>query len=440
MSRDLALNVSLHPAQRQVFDCPARFRVVVAGRRFGKSWMALAESVIAALDERNVQKLPVFIIAPTFPAARTIYWKRLHDLAGPLIRTSNVNLGVVELVNGVELHIKGADRPDTLRGVGLWFAVIDEYADQKPEVYELIVGPALSDATLYGGGRCLFIGTPKGRNAFYTLAETAKANETGEWALFQFTSADNPFIPEAELKSAQARMSSAAFRQEFLATFETAGGSVFKREWFRTGTAPPEGEHYVVVDLAGFGSSNGKWDQNLLKADSRRDEHAIVVVKVAGQRWHVCEALSGRWGVADAAARIVDQVVRYKPRAVGIERGALNKAVEPYLREEMTRRGVIVRLAELTHGNRLKADRVAWALQGRLEHGLITWEAGARWIDKLEDQLLHFPSNTVRDDLVDALAYTDQLLTEAGPGWTQEMLATLPQTEKWEPVDELVGY
>lgn len=132
---DITLNFDLHPAQAEVFNCSRRFIVAVAGRRFGKSWLAVVRALTSACDPRNVQKMPVFLIAPTYPSARTIYWKRLHDMAGALIVNSNVNLGIVELFNGVEIHIKGADRPDSLRGVGLWDVVIDEYADQKPEIW-----------------------------------------------------------------------------------------------------------------------------------------------------------------------------------------------------------------------------------------------------------------------------------------------------------------
>lgn len=426
----VTLNLNLHPGQRVVFDDTTRFRVVVAGRRFGKSWLALVEAIVAALDERNVQKSPVFLIAPTYPSARTIYWKRLHEMAGSLISNSNVNLGIVELVNGVEIHIKGSDRPDSLRGVGLWFAVLDEYADMKDEVWEIIVQPALSDAVIYGGGRALFIGTPKGRNRFYTLAEHARADDTGEWSLHQFTSADNPFIPQREIESAIRRMSSAAFRQEYLASFESAGGVVFKRDWFKTSSGLLNGRHYIAVDLAGFADS----EAGAMLKTSNLDEHAVVVVKVDGEKWHVVEAVSGRWGVGECAKRIAGLVMKYQPAGLGIERGALKKAVEPYLREEMQKNRAIVAVTPLTHGNQLKTDRVAWALQGRFEHGNITFEAGARWIEKLEDQLVQFPSSTVHDDLPDALAYIDQLVQETF--WTAEDYVQ----EDWVPLDADTGY
>jgi len=425
-----ALQLDLHPGQRKVFDSQARFRVVVAGRRFGKSWLALIESVVAALDPRNVQQMPVFLVAPTYPSARTIYWKRAHQMFGALIVNANVNLGIIELANGVEIHIKGADRPDALRGVGLWFCTLDEYADMKDEVWELIIQPALSDATRYGGGRALFIGTPKGRNKFFTLAEQAREDDTGEWELFQFTSADNPFIPQKEIDSALKRMSSAAFRQEYLASFESTGGAVFQRAWFKTGVAFREGDYFITADLAGFADAG----EALMLKSSRLDEHAIAVVKVHGEKWHVEEMLYGRWPVAETAKKIADVVNKYRPKGLGIERGALKKAVEPYLRQEMQKRGAMVPITALTHGNQLKEDRISWALQGRFEHGNITFEAGARWIDKLEDQLLQFPSKKVHDDLPDALSYIDQLVQECF--WTSNE-DTGPG---WQPLDDLTGY
>lgn len=427
------VNLNLHPGQRLVFDDEARFRVVVAGRRFGKSRLAMVEAILAALDTRNVQQAPVFIIAPTYPAARTIYWKKIHALAGPLIVNSNVNLGIIELANGVEIHIKGADRPDTLRGVGLWFAVMDEYADMKDEVWEVIVQPALSDATLYGGGRGMFIGTPKGKNKFYTIAEQARNDTSGEWALFEFTSADNPFIPMKEIESAMRRMSSAAFRQEYLASFEVAGGAIFKRDWFKTrsATEKDEGRIYMTADLAGFEDAEAG---QMLKSVAL-DEHAIAVVRVDREKWHVLEIISGRWGVGECARRIAKACAKYKPVALGIERGALKKAVEPYLRQEMQREGVMVPITALTHGNQLKSDRITWALAGRFEHGNITFEAGARWIEKLEDQLLQFPSKKVHDDLADALAYIDQLVNESFWG-TEDG----DGSAEWTPVDAEVGY
>lgn len=431
MSKDIKLNLSLHPGQKQVFDDPHRFRVVVAGRRFGKSWLALVEAIVAAMDERNEQRMPVFLIAPTYPSARTIYWKRIHELAGDLIANSNVNLGIVELINGVEIHIKGADRPDSLRGVGLWLAVIDEFADQKVEVWELIIRPALSDAVRFGGGRALFIGTPKGRNHFFALAQTAHENPLDEWALYQFTSADNPFIPQTEIESAVKSLSSAAFRQEYMASFESAGGAVFQRSWLKYGPEPQEGRFYIAADLAGFEGV----EKEAMARISRADTHAIAVVKVNGANWWVADIMYGRWGVKETALKIANAVKHYKPAALGIERGALHKAVEPYLVESMQRNNALIHITPLTHGNQKKDDRIVWALQGRFEHGNVTLREGAPWAEEFSDQLINFPSRTVHDDLPDALSYIDQLVQEAV--WEGFEANT---EDEWQPIDPIAGY
>lgn len=430
MSRTVEVNLTLHKGQQEVFDCQARFIVCVAGRRFGKSWLACVRAITSALDERNVQKAPVFLIAPTYPSARTIYWKRLHAMAGKLVVNSNVNLGIVELANGVEIQIKGADRPDTLRGVGLWDCVIDEYADQKPEIWELIIRPALADSAMYGGGRCMFIGTPKGRNHFYGVAQQAAENATGEWALFQFSSAENPFIPESEIAAAAKTLSSAAFRQEFMASFESAGGAVFQRKWFRQGPEPKEGRVYMAVDLAGFADVEKAASVKSLKLD----QTAIAVVKVDGAAWWVADMVAGRWGIKETADKIALLVKKYEPSALGVERGALHKAVEPFLRERLQHHNAMVPVEELTHGNKAKIDRITWSLQGRFEHGMVAFREGAPWISDLEDQLLQFPSKTSHDDMADALSYIDQLAREVV--WAGYDMAE----DTWQPLDADAGY
>jgi predicted phage terminase large subunit-like protein len=425
-----ALNFSLHPAQSEVFNSKARFRVVCAGRRFGKSHLACIEALVAALDSRNVNKAPVFLVAPTFPMARTIYLRKLLDLAPSVVASSNSNLGIIELVNGVCIHITGSDRPDTLRGAGIWLAVLDEYASMKPEVWELIIRPALSDSAPYGGGRCLFIGTPAGRNSFFTLYEAALVDTSGEWEAFSFTTSSNPFIPASEIEAAKRTLSSAAFRQEFEASFTSEGGAIFKRDWLKTfGDAPKQGSVYIAVDLAGFADVEAS---TKLK-DTKLDQTAICVVKVEGLKWFVLDVIYGRWGIEETARRIATAVKQYQPLALGIERGSLKNAVEPFLRQEMQRMNAMARIESLTHGNKAKTDRVVWALQGRIEHGNVFFQEGASWLPELTDQLINFPSRTIHDDLVDALAYIEQI--------AQAVVFEVEDIESgWSPLDSVVGY
>jgi hypothetical protein len=139
-----SLNVKLHPAQLEIFNEPHRFKVVAAGRRFGKSRLAAWLLLIHALQNPDPTKY-VFYVAPTFQQAKDILWGLLKEIGAEVIASAYENTAVLTLVNGCKIALKGSDRPDTLRGVGLAYCVIDEYADMKPSVFEQILRPALAD-------------------------------------------------------------------------------------------------------------------------------------------------------------------------------------------------------------------------------------------------------------------------------------------------------
>lgn len=120
-----SLNVQLHPKQLDIFNASARFKVVAAGRRFGKSRLAAWILLIKALQSPSKD---VFYVAPTFQQAKDVLWSMLKELGSEVIVAAHENTGVLTLVNGRKIALKGSDRPDTLRGVGLYYCVIDEYA------------------------------------------------------------------------------------------------------------------------------------------------------------------------------------------------------------------------------------------------------------------------------------------------------------------------
>ena len=318
-----------------------------------------------------------------------------------VITSAHENTAVLTLVNGRKIYLKGSDRPDTLRGVGLFFAVIDEYADMKPFVWEQIIRPALADVK----GSALFIGTPKGRNHFFDLYEYADSGEDPDWEAFHFTSYDNPFLDPAEIEAAKKSMSSFAFRQEFMSSFEAAASDIFKPEWIKYSTEEPEeGSYFIAVDLAGF--------EDVMKQQgnkkSRLDETAIAIVKVDTSGWWVKETQHGRWDVRECAVRILKAARDVRATIIGIEKGSLKNAVSPYLLDLMKRLGFFPRIEDVTHGNQKKTDRIVWSLQGRFEHGRITLNKGD-WNERFVEQLLNFPDSKVHDDLIDALSYIDQI-------------------------------
>jgi len=414
------LNFSLLPWQQEVFKDATRFKVIAAGRRCGKSRLAATTLLIEAL--RCPQGSAVLYVSPTMGQSRQIIWDLLLDLGREVIQSSHVNNLDIILINGARIYVRGADRPDTLRGVSLTYAVLDEVADIKPEAWEQVIRASLSDKK----GRAIFIGTPRGRNWFYDLFNLGKNETDSDWKSWHFTTKDNPMIDPAEIESAKKTLSTFSFKQEYMASFDTAGSDIFKEAWIKYGEEPEVGSYYIACDLAGFEEVS----KQAANARKRLDETAIAVVKVTDDgKWWVKKIDHGRWDIKETASNILMAIRDYRPVAVGIERGALKNAVLPYLSDLMRKSNVYSHIIDLTHGNRKKADRIIWSLQGRFEHGRVILNSDEDF-DEFVDQLLMFPAQGVHDDLPDALSYIDQL---AITSYFEE------QEDTWVPIDVVSG-
>jgi phage terminase large subunit-like protein len=415
------LNFQLLPWQQEVFNDKTRFKVVAAGRRCGKSRLAATTLIIEAL--RCPPGSAVLYVSPTMGQSRQIIWDLLLDLGREVIAGSHVNNLDITMINGARIYVRGADRPDTLRGVSLTYAVLDEVADIKPEAWEQVIRASLSDKK----GHALFIGTPKGRNWFHDLWKQGQEDTDGDWKSWHFTTKDNPLIDPTEIESAKKTLSSFAFKQEYLASFSNAGSDIFKENWVKYGEEPEYGSYFVAVDLAGF----EEVAKQAANAKKRLDETAIAIVKVTDEgKWFVKDIWHGRWDIRETAAKILMAMRDYRPLSVGIERGALKNAVLPYLSDLMRKNNVYSHIVDLTHGNRKKADRIIWSLQGRFEHGRIVLNQEGDF-EVFLDQLLMFPAQGVHDDLPDALSYIDQLAVTSY--FVDEA------DDDWEPIDVISG-
>ena len=423
------LKVTLHDAQMQIFKSPKRFKVASCGRRFGKSYLAAWVLIIKALHSEDKD---VCFVAPTFQQAKDILWSILKDVGQNVIKTTHENTATITLVNDRKIYLKGSDRPDTLRGVGLAYVVMDEYASMKPEVWEMILRPTLADVK----GGALFIGTPSGKNHFHRLWIDAQLKENEEdWEAYQFVSTDNPFLDPKEIDAAKKNMSTQAFRQEFEATFESFSGGVFQEEWIRYAddkefddeTATQTGHYVVSVDPAGFERA----DKGRGLKSSKLDETAISVVKIVGDEWLVKDIHHGRWNIKETAEKIITISDDVKATTVGIEAGALKNAIMPYIEDEMRVRNRWLNITDVTHGGKRKQDRIVWALQGRLEHGKIKFRKD-NWNHAFISQMLDFPSSLSHDDLLDSLAYIDQVSVAD--------FAQSIEVDEWEPMDTVAGY
>jgi len=422
MAREL--DVKLHPAQLEIFNSKARFKVVSAGRRFGKSRLAAWILIIEALQSENKD---VFYIGPTFQQSKDIMWDMLKELLDgtELIQQTHENTATMTLVNGIKISLKGSDRPDTLRGIGLAYVVLDEYANMKVEVWEQIIRPTLADVK----GGALFIGTPAGKNHFYDIWKEASDEKKEDWEAFQYNSIDNPILDPNEIKTARETMSTQAFRQEFEASFVSFTGGIFKPEWIKYDTEEPkEGNYVIAVDPAGF----ERVEKERGLKGSKLDETAITIVKIHNDEWWVKNILHGRWNIKETSSKILQAAIENQATIVGIESGALKNAILPYLEDEMRTQGRWVVITDVTHGGKKKADRITWSLQGRLEHGKIKFNKGD-WNKSFESQLLEFPTKGTHDDMVDSLAYIDQVSVA-------DFMHTIEIGEEWKPFDDIAGY
>lgn len=429
------MNVNLHPHQAEIFQDPHRFKVVAAGRRFGKSYLAAVTLFVEASRTTKVRTdgvevdlalEEVYYVAPTFEQGKKILWPLLKELGEDLIASKYEHTGTLTLINGRRISIKGADRPDSLRGVGLSYVVLDEYAFMREEVWELIIRPALARAE----GGALFIGTPDGKNHFHKLWFQAMTGDNPNWAAWTHWSSDNPYLPASELEEMAKDMSEERRRQELEASFESGGGIVLTREMFEV-VDPDDpvvlepGDVYVAVDLAGF--TPVERGRKVVKLD----EHAIAVVKVNRHGWIVLDIIHGRWDVRETALRMVKAYRDWRPSVFGVERGMAMNAVLPYMMDEQNRIGTYFEVVPMTHGNQKKADRIAWALQGRAEKGRLKLVKGP-WVQHFLEQAVDFPSPLSHDDLIDAVAYIDQI---AQPYFGETQII-----DEWEPLDDIAGY
>ena len=407
--------------QRAVMTSKARFKVVVAGRRCGKTRFSAIDMIVKGLECKHTDAT-VLYVAPTYGMAKTLMWDLLNQLAQPVIQKANINDGEITLINGVKLRIRGSDNPDALRGFKLFHVVTDESKDFKLNVWPLIIRPALSDLK----GTALIIGTPEpGDSEFRDQYEMGVGGRDPEWRSWHFTTLDNELIDPKEIEAAKKTLSTAHFQQEYMASFDTMGENIFKESWLLYGdTAPTDGDTFIAVDPAGF---EAVADQTKKK---HLDNTAIAVVTVTEDgKWFVKKIDYGRWDVRETAVRILMAIRTHRPMMVGVERGSLARALMPYLTDLMRKNHVYAHIEQIQISGS-KENRITYNLQGLFEHGRITLNSREKW-DQFLKEYISFPSKKSHDDLIDSLSLVANLVTTT--------YAKMGDDEDWEPLDEIAG-
>lgn len=351
----VVINASPHPGQRVVHDCPARFRVLDAGRRWGKTRLGVMECLDAANSGGTA-----WWVSPTYKMSE-VGWRPLRRMASRIPGVS-VSLAErrVEFPNGGSVTVRSSDNPNSLRGEGLDFLVMDECAFVAEDAWIEALRPTLADRK----GRALFISTPKGRNWFWKVFQ--RGLEGGEWAAFQYPTRSNPYIDPDEIEAARRTLPERIFLQEFEAVFLEDGGGVFRRVQ-EAATAHPidaaqPGRQYVAgVDVAAL-----------------EDFTVVSVLDVQSSEMVHLDRFN-RLDYTALEDRLHAVYQRYRLDAMQIEINSIGQGVMDHLHK----RGM--KIIPFTTTNATK-DAIVQDLQSAFEHGNI------RILDNriLIDELLSF--------------------------------------------------
>lgn len=192
-----------------------RWIVIVAHRRSGKTTAAINH---LERDALRVPKSRYAYVAPTYKQAKNVAWDIIKEYSRvvPGVEFNEAEL-TVKYPNGSKITLYGADNPDSLRGIGLWGVVFDEYSQQPSNIFSEIIRPALADHS----GYAIWIGTPKGKNEFWKLYEQAKKGEEN-WQALHLTVDDTDALSPTEIADAKLTMSEDEFDQEFYCSFEAS--------------------------------------------------------------------------------------------------------------------------------------------------------------------------------------------------------------------------
>ncbi len=218
MIQTIKIEASPHLGQKRVHDHPARFKVLACGRRWGKTRLGVHECLdVAAQGGR------AWWVAPSYKMCE-VGWRPLRNMGAKIGAEIRKVDRTIIMPNGGTVTVRSADNPDSLRGEGLDFVVLDECAFVREGAWNEALRPALSDRL----GRAMFISTPKGRNWFYFVYQRGRDEADMDWQSWSFPTTDNPYIPDDEIDAARRQLPELIFRQEYQAEFLDDAGGVFR--------------------------------------------------------------------------------------------------------------------------------------------------------------------------------------------------------------------
>ena len=306
-----------------------RWGCLVAHRRAGKTVAAVNDLIRAAFMYQGLNGLFGYV-APYQNQARRIAWDYFKFFAEPLIKDANEAQMTLTLVNNAKISLFGSDSADAMRGLGFSGLYLDEYGDFKPSVFGNVLRPALADK----GGWCVFAGTPKGKNQFWEIYQTAK-RIPDDWFLLRLPASESGLLPQGELNAAKAQLSEDQYLQEFECSFEAAILGAFFGTEMRL-AEPRINERVVFTE--GY-PVHTAWDLGY------RDDTAIWWYQVVGGEVRVIDFFA----VSGADIRTIAEVVVNK----GYNYGKHYLPHDARAKSLQTGRSIVEQLADLLGINHL---------------------------------------------------------------------------------------
>lgn len=230
----------LHINQQKIYDSKSRFRVVMCGRRFGKSELSQNEIILKGIDGFQVA-----YITPTYALANYFFDKLVQRIPFP----NNKSKLHIEFPNGGSAQFFTGERLDNLRGRKFNLVIIDEapYIHELEKGWQNAIRPTLTDYK----GSALFLSTPRGKEYFYSLYLKG-LNKEKDWESFKFTTYDNPYIDKSEIDDAKSMLPASVFEQEYLANPSENSANPFGSAYIKQCTYPISNESPICygIDLA----------------------------------------------------------------------------------------------------------------------------------------------------------------------------------------------
>jgi predicted phage terminase large subunit-like protein len=368
--------IKLHAGQRRVLGSTARYRVVSAGRRFGKTLMSI--EWLTLMKNGAIDGWPVAFFSPTYKLLLDV-WSDMERTLKPITSKINKTEMRLELITGGKIDFWTLADQDAGRGRKYKRIVIDEAAHARylKDAWERAIAPTLTDYQ----GEALFISTPNGMNFFHDLYQRGERADYPDWASFHMATAVNPHIKPEEIERARQDLPDLVFAQEYLAEFITFGAGLVKPEMLIDAPAPSGLPVVLGVDLAISEKQGADW--TAIVAMSRDPATGIVYIR---------EAERHRCGFNDVLGRIKAAAARHSPAIIHVEQTQYQAAVVQELARTTTLpvRGV--------KPDRDKVTRFA-PLLTRFEQHLVRLDPSGvpAWF---RDELLAFPEGQ-NDDGVD---------------------------------------